>query len=179
LELIAGRLMGTGVELMRRLEEYPFMAMWVMAVRAEAQGTVKADFRGKPAVSYTMTKRDMERLRKGAHLVAQMHRAAGAKALVPAVYGMPYKMDIDDVDKMLEAPLDPRAWVALMSHLFGGCVMGSDPSRSVCDGQGAVHGTQGLYLADASAIPTTIGVNPQHTIMALARLRAHQLLEAA
>jgi choline dehydrogenase-like flavoprotein len=31
-----------------------------------------------------------------------------------------------------------------------------------------VHGVSGLYVADASMIPTTIGVNPQHTIMALA-----------
>ena len=56
--------------------------------------------------------------------------------------------------------------------------MGSDPARSVCDGQGRVHGYQSLVVADASAIPTNLGVNPQHTIMALARLWAEEMLEA-
>ncbi|MDP6943655.1 MAG: GMC family oxidoreductase, partial [Myxococcota bacterium] len=179
LELIAGRLSGSGVELMRRLEDYPHMAMWCMAVRAETQGTVRPGLGGTPVVRYSFVRRDMERLRLGAYFVAQMHVAAGARAVLPNVYGMPYELGRDEIDKMLEAPLDPRCWTAIMSHLFGGCVMGADPSRSVCDGRGAVHGVQGLYIADASAFPTTIGVNPQHTIMALARLRAHQLMEAA
>ena len=49
-------------------------------------------------------------------------------------------------------------------------------STSVCDGAGRVHGHQNLYIADASAIPTNLGVNPQHTIMALAAYLAEQLL---
>ena len=179
LELIAGRLMGSGEQLMRRLEAYPFMAMWCMAVRAETKGTVRPGLGGRPVVRYSFVKRDMERLRQGAYFVAQMHVAAGATSVIPCIHGMPYELPADRIDALLEAPLDPRAYVAIMSHLFGGCVMGTDPDLSVCDTRGAVHGVQGLYIADASAIPTTLGVNPQHTIMALARLRAHQLLDAA
>jgi choline dehydrogenase-like flavoprotein len=40
-----------------------------------------------------------------------------------------------------------------------------------------VHGYEGLVVADASAIPTNLGVNPQHTIMALASVYAEDLLE--
>jgi choline dehydrogenase-like flavoprotein len=54
--------------------------------------------------------------------------------------------------------------------------MGRDPARSVCDGRGRVHGYEGLYIADASAIPTNLGVNPQHTIMALARYWSEGIL---
>jgi choline dehydrogenase-like flavoprotein len=54
--------------------------------------------------------------------------------------------------------------------------MGKDPSTSVCDGHGKVHGVEGLYISDASALPTTLGVNPQHTIMALSRVWAERLL---
>ena len=178
LELIAGRLPGSGATLMKRIEDYPNMAMWCMAVRAETLGTVRPGLDGRPVVRYSFVKRDMERLRLGAYYIAQMHVAAGAKAVVPGIYGMPYSVAPDDIDSILEAPLDPRCYTVILSHLFGGCVMGADPSRSVCDGRGAVHGVKGLYVADASALPTTIGVNPQHTIMAFARLRAQQLLEA-
>jgi len=34
---------------------------------------------------------------------------------------------------------------------------------------------RGLYVADASVMPGTIGVNPQVTIMALARLIAEEI----
>ncbi len=78
---------------------------------------------------------------------------------------------------ILEASPDPRAWTAILSHLFGGCVMGSDPERSVCDGRGRVHGYEGLVIADASGLPSTLGVNPQHTIMGVARLHAQTLLD--
>ena len=78
-----------------------------------------------------------------------------------------------------EAPLDPQHYLGILSHLFGGCVMGTDPRTSVCDREGRVHGYQGLCIADASMIPSTLGVNPQHTIMALARWVGANLLEHA
>ena len=56
--------------------------------------------------------------------------------------------------------------------------MGSDPRRSVVDDRGRVHGYEGLVVCDASVIPTNLGVNPQHTIMGLARVFADRLLDA-
>lgn len=179
LELIASRLSGAGHQLVRRLEAYPHLAMWVMAVRAEASvGRVKSGLGGKPFVRYTLVREDMERMREGAYRVAEMHRAAGARSIIPGIFGMPYELAPDEIELLREAPLDPRAWTAILSHLFGGCVMGADPATSVCDGDGWVHGRPGLMVADASALPSTIGVNPQHTIMGIARLRARQLLDA-
>jgi choline dehydrogenase-like flavoprotein len=105
-----------------------------------------------------------------------MHFAAGARQVIPAVHGLPYQLGPDQLSTLEQAPLDPRAYVAILSHLFGGCVMGRDARDSVCDERGRVHGAQGLYVADASAIPSGLGVNPQHTIMALARLFAEQML---
>ena len=50
------------------------------------------------------------------------------------------------------------------------------PFQGVCDERGRVHGYEGLVVADASVIPTTLGVNPQHTIMALARTFSEGML---
>lgn len=177
-ELVASRLSGGGRQLMERLSEYRHLAMWVAAIRAETVGTVHwSRLARRPVVRYDVIQRDIERLRRGLHRVAKMHVAVGARALIPGIYGMPYKLAPDEVDKILDAPLDPRCYTGILSHLFGGCVMGADPQRSVCDEDGKVHGYEGLFIADASQIPSTLGVNPQHTIMALARLRAHHLLE--
>lgn len=176
-EMVASRLAGGGVELMARLAEYRHIAMWCHAIRAETVGTVKPGLFGKPSIKYNFVKRDMERMRRGIHLVAQTHVAAGAREVIPGVSGMPYRLPADKIDTLLEAPMDPRAYVAVLSHLFGGCVMGSDPNQSVVDGQGKVHGYEALYVADASVLPSTLGVNPQHTIMGVAGHFATQLLQ--
>jgi hypothetical protein len=176
LDMLSGRLSGSGQMLMGRLTEFRHLAMWVQACRAESVGEVRPGWNGRPVVHYTLSRADMLRFREGLHRVAQTHVAAGARAILPSIQGMPYKLAPDEIDQLKDAPLDPRAYVAILSHLFGGCMMGKDPARSVCDGRGRVHGYEGLYIADASAIPTNLGVNPQHTIMALARHFAEQIL---
>jgi choline dehydrogenase-like flavoprotein len=177
--MIAGRLSGSGVELMDRLSEFRHLAMWVHTCRAESAGEVRAGFGGRPIVSYTLDRADMIRLREAMYTIGKMHVAAGARALVPSIYGMPYKLMPNEVDRLKDAPLDPRAYIAILSHLFGGCVMGSDPARSVCDADGRVRGYDALYVVDASVIPTNLGVNPQHTIMTLAKMFARRMLDRA
>lgn len=176
-ELIASRFAGGGVELMARLGQLRHVAMWCHAVRAETCGTVKpALFGNRSVVRYTLNDADMKRFRQGMILLAKHHVAAGAKAILPGIAGMPFRVEANDIGIMEQAPLDPRAYVAILSHLFGGAVMGKDPSRSVVDERGRVHGYDGLVVADASVIPTNLGVNPQHTIMALGRTFAEAAL---
>jgi len=63
----------------------------------------------------------------------------------------------------------------IATHLFGAARMGTDARSSVVDPDFQVHGTEGLYVVDSSVFPTNLGVNPQHTIMALSRLATHRL----
>lgn len=176
-ELVASRLAGGGRELMERLGRYRHLAMWCHAVRAESTGTVKPSLFGGPVVRYTLGRADMERFRQGMVLLAKQHFAAGARRIVPGISGMPYELLPDQVGLLDDAPLDPRRYVAILSHLFGGCVMGKDERTSVTDARGRVHGVRGLVVADASVIPTNLGVNPQHTIMGLAQVFSEALLE--
>ena len=177
LELTASRLPGVGLDLLERLTSYRHLAMWVHAIRAETVGRVKAAPFGRFNVKYTLNKADLERVRRGIHTVARAHFAAGAKAVLPGVYGLPSSLNADQVDMILEGPLDPRAYIGVLSHLFGGTVMGVDPRTSVADPSGRVRGVENLAVVDASIIPSTLGVNPQHTIMALACCVAEDLLE--
>ncbi len=175
-EMVAGRLPGGGRELVRRFREYRHVAMWVAAVRAESTGTVKPGLLGGPVVRYVLDEPDMRRFRDGLAKVARMHFSAGAREVIPGIHGLPYKLGPDEVHRIEEGPLDPRCYIAILSHLFGGCPMSADPRQGVVDERGKVHGVEGLYVADASVIPTTIGVNPQHTIMALASVFAEDLV---
>jgi len=46
--------------------------------------------------------------------------------------------------------------------------MSDDPDLGVVDTSFGVHGTDGLFVCDASVFPDCIDVNPMNTIMALA-----------
>jgi choline dehydrogenase-like flavoprotein len=56
--------------------------------------------------------------------------------------------------------------IRTFSHAVGTLRMGPDPSTSVLDLDGRFRGTDNLYVTDASAFPTSGGVNPSLTIAA-------------
>ena len=53
--------------------------------------------------------------------------------------------------------------------------MGVDPKKSVISPDHEVHGVDALYVTDGSAVPSSLGVNPQVTIMALATRAADRI----
>jgi len=56
----------------------------------------------------------------------------------------------------------------LAFHPLGTCRMAARRDDGVVDGSGEVFGVKNLYVADGSVVPTSLGVNPQVTIMTLA-----------
>lgn len=62
-----------------------------------------------------------------------------------------------------------RHRVALNSvHLQGSCRLGATRDRSAVDPYGEVWGEKSVFVCDASLFPTSVGVPPQVTTMALA-----------
>ena len=55
--------------------------------------------------------------------------------------------------------------------------MGLSPDDAVVDEQGQVFGLRELFVVDSSILPTSLGVNPQVTVMAMATRLAWQLRE--
>lgn len=53
-------------------------------------------------------------------------------------------------------------------HPLGGCRMSDSPEGGVVSPEGEVHGYPGLFVADGSVIPTSIGFHPAMTISAVA-----------
>jgi choline dehydrogenase-like flavoprotein len=170
-ELLAVRIPGVGSDLMRKLADYRYVSNWAVLVRSEAEGSVRSIF-GKDQVYFTPTPTDMARLRKGLRILTEMMFAVGAKEIWPGVHGVPVLKTRDDLRYWYQAPIDPRAYNMMASHLFGSARMGPDPRDAVVGLDFQVHGLRGMYVVDSSIFPTNLGVNPQHTIMAVARLAA-------
>ena len=73
-------------------------------------------------------------------------------------------------DVEAEAPLAYGGW-----HLMGTARMGNDPETSVVNAWGRSHDVRNLFIVDGSIFVTSAGVNPTHTIQALALYIADQI----
>jgi choline dehydrogenase-like flavoprotein len=63
-------------------------------------------------------------------------------------------------------------------HIMGSARMAVDPACGATGPDGAVHGSRGLVVADASVLPSSIGVNPQETIVAVTLRNVERWLDA-
>src|SRR6185437_2668274 len=111
--------------------------------------------------------------------LARLHHARGAEEIM-TFHAEDYTWRAGDdfdayVGRLERAPYERTAYSA---HQMGSCRLGADAETSVADGRGELHDTAGVWVGDASALPTAPGVNPMLTVMALARRTAHGILEA-
>jgi choline dehydrogenase-like flavoprotein len=78
-----------------------------------------------------------------------------------------------------EVRLNPD-WVSrqrpVTVHCLGGCVMSDAQTDGVCNPDGKVWGTRGLYVLDGASIPTSLGMNPSATIAAVAERNVRKAL---
>jgi choline dehydrogenase-like flavoprotein len=81
----------------------------------------------------------------------------------------------DEAELILSARVTRRDFHLLASHHFGSAAAGGDPRHSVVSPTLQSHEVAQLFVMDASALPTNLGVNPQHTIMAVVFRAAERL----
>jgi choline dehydrogenase-like flavoprotein len=133
--------------------------------------------RGQPLLRYSITAEDVRRLLRGSRIVADILFAAGARQVLTAVHGVPPLRSPDDARALEGRKVHPHDFELLAVHLMGTCRMGVDPRRSVVGPFGEAHHLPGLFIADASVFPSSLGLNPMETIMALATRTAHSIVE--
>jgi choline dehydrogenase-like flavoprotein len=74
-----------------------------------------------------------------------------------------------DLSRLVHTRIRPTDIYGLSAyHPMGTCRMGGDPDWSVVRPTGEAWEVEDLYVCDASILPTSLGVNPQLTVMALA-----------
>jgi choline dehydrogenase-like flavoprotein len=157
-------------------DSWPHLATYYAMITGQGSGSVRTlpGFRD-PLVRYTLTETDRRDLADGLRKLSQALFASGATALHPSLAGGPTFANPADLTRIPQAL--PVARTNLMTiHLFSSCPMGEDARRCATDSFGRVHGFKSLFLADASLLCTAPGVNPQGSIMALARRNALHFL---
>ena len=116
---------------------------------------------------------------RGYEILCEIFLRAGAERVLPMIVGCDEIRSDADLQKLREMKLSAGDFEVTAYHPLGTCRMGVDPTRSCVGPDGEAHDTEGLFVADGSAIPSSLGVNPQLTIMALASRTAEHIAQAA
>jgi len=121
----------------------------------------------RPTVRYDLARADGRRLVRAVGAMGRVLFAAGATAVVTGIRGHETVRTPDDLDEAV-ARADPARLHVAAFHPTGTSAMGADPERHPVDAAGCLRGVAGVWVADASVLPTCPEVNPQMTIMAMA-----------
>ena len=152
------------------------IAAFLALVRDRTEGRVSLARDGGVSIRYAPGPADQALLRRASLEMARIHRAAGAKRLIPLVTPPHDWRDGEPFEPWLDAlaarSISANRILLFTAHQMSSCRIGTDPRRSVAGPDGQVHGVPGLYVTDASALPTATGVNPVLSLMALARRTA-------
>lgn len=165
--LMAPALPGFGPDHHQLVQQYEHYALSGFRIIETQRGRVARSFGGMPVIEYNLCDRDLATVRAGLKMACRMLFDTGAKRVFVPVHGMEYIESPADISKIDDPRISAGDLELSGYHVQGTLRMGADPAQAVVGEDGALHGTPGLYVADASLFPTSSRVNPQHTVMAL------------
>ncbi len=142
----------------------------------ESAGRVGIGRDGSLRATYKLTAEDARRLTYGIARAAEVHFAAGATEVYPNIGRVPV-LRPGDLAAFEATTFKPSELRLEAFHPMGTARIAADPGEGVCNASGAVNGVEGLYVADASLFPTSVGVNPMMTIIAFAKRIAAGIAE--
>ncbi len=173
--VIGATMPGIGPEHVKRARRMRYVAMFGGMIHDEGGGTVRRGPGGAPFATYRMSKRDRARVPDIIRTMGSTFLAAGATEIFPPVLGLDRGLDADAFERFPFESLPGRRFECSSQHPLGTARIGTDARSSVCDPNGRVWGTEELYVVDGSVLPTSLGVNPQESIMAVATRIAHAM----
>jgi choline dehydrogenase-like flavoprotein len=151
------------------------MAIYYAMITGEGFGSVRCvpGF-GDPLVRYRLTEQDLKDLSEALQKLSLLLFEAGAEALYPSITQGQIFTQPADIAQLPDLPVSRTNLMTV--HVFSSCPMGENKQRCATDSFGRVHGFKNLYIADASLLCSAPGVNPQGSIMAIARRNALKFL---
>ena len=182
--IAAGMARASGAEHKQTMARLEHAAFFAGIPRDRGHGSVTIDERGNGVVRYALTDEvDVRVAHTSLEKQIRLHAAAGADEIVPFTPVPARWRRGEDLEKFIAAmqhqPLRAGGHRIFSAHQMSSCHMGSDPATSVANPWGELHDTPGVYVGDASAMPTASGVNPMISAMALAHRTAESIAATA
>ena len=126
-------------------------------------------------MTYVLGEREAELVRRALLLLAEVFFAAGAERLFMPLAGAEEVGSLAEVRRALAPPLDPWDVELAAFHPLGTARMAARRAEGVVDPELRAWDVPGLHVVDGSVFPSSLGVNPQLTIMAFALGAARRL----
>jgi choline dehydrogenase-like flavoprotein len=182
--ITAGMARASGAEHKQTMARLENAAWFIGIARDRGHGSVTIDERGNAVVRYSLTDEvDVRVAHTSLEKQIRLHAAAGADEIVPFTPAPTRWRRGDDLEKFITAmqrlPLRVGGHKIFSAHQMSSCRMGADPTTSVANPWGELHDVPGVYIGDASAMPTASGVNPMISAMALAHRTAEAIAATA
>jgi choline dehydrogenase-like flavoprotein len=140
-------------------------------------GTVSVDGAGRVKLGYPFGPALREAAVHAVQSMARLQLAAGAREVL-TLHESPLSIRSEaEVARIADAPFGANLHTMFSAHQMGGCPMGEDPRTSVVTSRGRHHELENLWIVDGSVFPTSLGVNPQLSIYAHARLFTSEIIK--
>lgn len=163
---LAGTLPGVGPAHVSNAKSIPHLAIFGGMIHDLGGGRIQSIF-GRPVMTYRMGPRDRATVPILMRRMAEIFFAGGAREVFLPVLGLG-PVDPDRLRTLDLEHVPGHMLECASQHPLGTCRMGISPRNSVVDAHGQVWDVKDLYVADGSILPTSLGVNPQVSIMSMA-----------
>jgi choline dehydrogenase-like flavoprotein len=160
----------------RNMRRYDHLAAAGALVGTTPTGEVRRAITGGPDIRFVPERGDMERLIGALELVGEIYLNAGATRVMPNTFRYHEFTSADQLPELRRYVKDATDLAVGTGHPQGGNALGEDPDSSVVGPDFKVHGTRHVFACDASIFPSSVTVNPQLTVMALADYAAPSVL---
>jgi choline dehydrogenase-like flavoprotein len=172
-------LSGSGISGHRRLiERFNNYAMAGIVIRDSNIGKVSLTTGGRASVTYEPREKELKMLAKGVEVLGKMWFALGARRIIISHRSLSIVENEADIPKLVDKIInDPKNLLLGSAHPQSGNKIGTKTVESVVDSDCLVHGFENLFVCDASVFPTSVGVNPQITVMTVASIVASRIIK--
>jgi choline dehydrogenase-like flavoprotein len=175
--ILAGAMPGIGERSADIMALYNHMFPVGCLIEDTSTGRVVLGPDREPQMLYSLSQRDAATTHEGVAKCCELLFAAGAKRCLLPFAELAEIRSEGEISRIRAHHPDPRGMELMTVHIMGSARMALDPHRGATDAFGRVFDVPGLYVADASLLPSPIGVNPQETIMALVTRNVRRWLE--
>lgn len=149
------------------MERYAHLGVFTAMLHDHTAGRVRPKGDLGLSIDYWPDADDRKELALGLEVCARLLFAAGArKVLVPAFPSQTIHPG-DDLSRLREFEITKGGIDLTAVHPMATVPMGDDPRRAAVGSDGAHHHMDGLFIADGSLFPTSIGTPPQLSIYAM------------